>query len=166
LKAAGDPTPAIIRHAEVRDLEPIVEFNARLALETEDKILDRDVLIAGVRIALNEPDRLRYWVAELDQQVVGQAAITREWSDWRNGWLWWFQSVYVRAEYRGRGIFRALHQQIRVEALALPNVIGLRLYVDDENAAAQQTYQALGLVPGGYHVYEELWRDRFKRTDG
>ena len=29
--------------------------------------------------------------------LVGQAAVTREWSDWRDGWVWWLQSVYVVA---------------------------------------------------------------------
>ena len=92
---------------------------------------------------------------------MGQAAITREWSDWRDGWIWWFQSVYVLPEARGQGVFRALYQQIRAEALASPDVIGLRLYVEHENHRAQQTYLALGMRPGGYHVFEELWTDRF-----
>jgi GNAT superfamily N-acetyltransferase len=88
---------------------------------------------------------------------VGQAAISREWSDWRNGWLWWFQSVFVHAEHRRRGILRALFQSIRTAARAEGNVIGLRLYVEDQNTQAQKTYEALGLKPGGYHVYEDMW---------
>ena len=105
------PVPATIR--------VIVEFNLRLALETEGKQLDPSVLARGVARALADPDRLRYWVAELlegdgsqEATVVGQAAVTREWSDWRNGWIWWFQSVYVHPDHRRRGVFRALHQQI------------------------------------------------------
>ena len=60
-------------------------------------MLDPAILESGVACALADPDRLRYWVAELDgeTQPVGQAAVTREWSDWRQGWIWWFQSVYV-----------------------------------------------------------------------
>ena len=110
--------------------------------------------------ALADPDRrLRYWVAEPDPggRVVGQAAISREWSDWRDGWLWWFQSVYVHPEARGQGVFRALHGHVRALALASPDVIGLRLYVEDANERAQRVYQALGMRPGGYHVYEEIW---------
>jgi GNAT superfamily N-acetyltransferase len=88
---------------------------------------------------------------------VGQAAITREWSDWRKGWIWWLQSVYVARPFRGRGIFRALYRQIHTEARILPDVIGLRLYVEDSNEPARRTYQALGMKPGGYSVYEDLW---------
>jgi GNAT superfamily N-acetyltransferase len=88
---------------------------------------------------------------------VAQAAVTREWSDWRNGWVWWFQSVYVAAEWRGRGLFRALHEQIRSEARAETDVIGLRLYVEEENLTAKRTYESLGMKASGYLVYEDLW---------
>ncbi len=122
-------------------------------------MLDPAVLEAGVACALADPDRLRYWVAEIDGEShpVGQAAVTREWSDWRMGWIWWFQSVYVAEAFRGRGVFRTLYHHIRDEARSLPDVIGLRLYVEDANDPAQKTYQALGMKPGGYSVYQELW---------
>jgi GNAT superfamily N-acetyltransferase len=155
----------VIRDALPKDREAIIDFNACLALETESKTLDLAVLGQGVDLALADPDRLRYWVAELDGQAVGQTAITREWSDWRNGWLWWLQSVYIKPDFRGLGIFRALYGHIRQQALARGDVIGIRLYVERENLRAQETYRALGLVPGGYHVYEELWQDRFNRLE-
>jgi GNAT superfamily N-acetyltransferase len=137
----------------------IVEFNRRLAQETESKLLNLAVLTGGVERALAEPERLRYWVAEAGEPsaVVAQAAVTREWSDWRNGWVWWFQSVYVAAEWRGRGLFRALHEQIRSEARAETDVIGLRLYVEEENLTAKRTYESLGMKASGYLVYEDLW---------
>ncbi len=150
-----------IRDAELTDLPIIVGFNARLALETEQKQLDLRVLTRGVEHAIADPDRLRYWMADADQAVVGQAAITREWSDWRCGWIWWFQSVYVAESHRGQGAFRALYNHVREIALTEMDVIGLRLYVEEENHRAKSTYLAMGMVPGGYHVYEELWRDRF-----
>jgi GNAT superfamily N-acetyltransferase len=160
----ASPSPSlVIRAGRPSDRETIVDFNQRLAHETEGKTLDRPVLAAGVTSALTDPDRLRYWVAQPapSAPVVGQAAITREWSDWRNGWLWWFQSVYVLPEFRSRGVFRALYRHIRAEALASSDVIGLRLYVEQENHRAQQTYLALGMQAGGYHVFEEIWTDRF-----
>jgi GNAT superfamily N-acetyltransferase len=162
------PTSAPGLH--VRDARPddhaiIVEFNARLADETEAKQLDLKILARGVALALADPDRLRYWLAEARDggAIVGQAAISREWSDWRNGWVWWFQSVYVRPDHRKHGVFRALHRQIRDQALADPEVIGLRLYVEAGNDRARRTYETLGFTPGGYQVYEELWPERFHR---
>ena len=156
--------PFVIRDAVASDHGTIVEFNRRLAVETEGKALDAAILANGVSRALAEPDRLRYWVAELtldgEARVIGQTAITREWSDWRNGWIWWLQSVYIEAEFRGRGVFRAIYRHIYDSALAEADVIGLRLYVENGNLRAQQTYQALGMKPGGYSVLEELWLDR------
>jgi len=151
--------PPRIRPACPADLAVIVELNRRLAVETEAKVLDPAILEAGVACALADPQRLQYWVAELEGEArpVGQAAITREWSDWRRGWIWWLQSVYVAQPFRGRGIFRALFHQIHTEARSLPDVIGLRLYVEDSNEPARRTYQALGMKPGGYSVYEVFW---------
>ena len=151
--------PISIRDARPADLDVIVSFNGSLARETEGKALDRAVLTRGVAAALADPQRLRYWIAEetMTGEVVGQAAVTCEWSDWRGGWLWWFQSVYVRADARGRGVFRSLHQAIRSTALESADVVGLRLYVEHENADARRAYEALGLTPGGYDVYEEIF---------
>jgi GNAT superfamily N-acetyltransferase len=155
--------PFRVRDARPADLGDITKFNAALAFESEGKTLDPTVLTIGVQAALADPDRLRYWVAESVEsgQVVGQAAVTREWSDWRNGWVWWFQSVYVRPDARRRGVFRALHAQIRSTALELGDVVALRLYVEDANTDAQRTYASLGFRPGGYHVFQEIWPERF-----
>ena len=150
-----------IRDARPGDLDTLVAFNVRLALESEEKHLDPAILGRGVESALAEPDRLRYWVAETDvagsKQVVGQAAITREWSDWRAGWIWWFQSVYVHPDFRGQGVFRRLHAEIRAIARRTPDVIGLRLYVEAHNDRARRVYQTLGMGPSGYDVFEEIW---------
>jgi GNAT superfamily N-acetyltransferase len=169
--APGPAAPPFrVRDAGPGDLSGIVAFNEGLAAETEGKALERGVLTRGVLAALRDPDRLRYWVAEQvddprPRRLVGQAAVTREWSDWRHGWLWWFQSVYVVPEARRRGVFRALHAAVRAAALAQGDVVGLRLYVEDANTRAHDTYRALGFIPGGYHVYEELWPDRFGGED-
>jgi GNAT superfamily N-acetyltransferase len=163
----SSPAPALsIRDAVPGDLPAIVEFNRLLALETESKVLDAEVLHRGVAQALADPDRIRYWVATITDSslVAGQAAITREWSDWRNGWLWWFQSVYVAQPFRRQGVFRALYRHIHGQARSQRDVIGLRLYVEDANERAHQTYQALGMTPGGYSVYQDLWIERYQSS--
>jgi GNAT superfamily N-acetyltransferase len=164
----SDPTASlVIRDAVPADLPAIVEFNRCLAYETEDKVLDEGVLSSGVARALADRERCHYWVAESGNPatVVGQAAVTREWSDWRDGWVWWLQSVYVAQPHRGCGVFRALYQHIHDEAHKHPDVIGLRLYVENSNQPAQRTYQALGMKPGGYSVFETLWVERFSKSD-
>ena len=61
-------------------------------------------------------------------------------------------------------MFRALLDQIRVDAAAHANVIGLRLYVEHENAPARATYEKLGFVLAGYEVMESMWADATTRS--
>lgn len=147
-----------IRAATMVDLETITEFNARLASETEDTTLDRATLRRGVGALLGDPTRGRYYVACDGDTVVGQIMHTREWSDWRNGDIWWIQSVYVRPDHRRQGVFAALYQHLRSLADADPGVVGLRLYVEHENRNAQTTYERLGMHHARYRVMEELLR--------
>ena len=145
-----------IRDAGLSDAETVVDFNRRLARETENKELSLDDLIPGVRQALQQPDQCRYFVACLDGRIVGQIMLTYEWSDWRNGQIWWIQSVYVPAEYRRLGVFRALYQHVEQLARSTPGVVGLRLYVERHNAAALDVYRRMGLGDAGYVVLEKM----------
>jgi GNAT superfamily N-acetyltransferase len=146
--------PLTIRRAHTADLPCIVDFNRLLAEESEGKILDPAVLTVGVGAALADPHKAVYYMAEEGGRVVGQLSITTEWSDWRNGWLWWIQSVYVRPEARRRGVFRALYEHIYQAARQDPEVIGIRLYVERENHAAQQTYLRLGMEWANYLILQ------------
>jgi len=146
-----------IRSANLDDLPTIVDFNCRLAWETEHKRLEPDTIRRGVQRALTQPQMCRYFVAESAGQVVGQAMVTFELTDWRDGVLWWFQSVYVAEPSRGQGVFRALFDHILSLAQADPDVRGLRLYVERENARAQRVYERLAMRPSGHVVYERDW---------
>jgi GNAT superfamily N-acetyltransferase len=147
--------PLTIRQATPADAAVVVEFNRRMAQETEGKHLDADVLGRGVAAALADPGKSRYFLAEEEGVVLGQLGLTYEWSDWRNGWFWWIQSVYVRREARRRGVFRLLYEHVRDEARRDSQVIGLRLYVEEHNQAAQATYQRLGMSRAGYFILEQ-----------
>lgn len=146
-----------VRAAQPDDCDVIVEFNRRLAAESENHRLDAAVVTAGVRAVLCDPQKGRYYVACADGQVVGQIMLTREWSDWRNGDIWWLQSVYVAPDFRRQGVFRQLYDHVRQEAAAATDVVGLRLYVERENHRAQETYQRLGMQPTGYFVMQHLF---------
>lgn len=146
-------TPTV-RTAVAADAAVIVEFNQRLAAETEGKTLDPAVVSAGVAAGMADPNKAVYYVAEQEGVVVGLLMVTREWSDWRNGWLWWIQSVYVRAAARRRGVFRALYDHVYQLATADPAVIGLRLYMEENNHTAAKTYRGVGMEPAGYVVFQ------------
>jgi ribosomal protein S18 acetylase RimI-like enzyme len=143
-----------IRRATLADADVLVAFNAALAWETERKGLDEGALRTGVRAVFADPAKGFYTVAEDGGEVVGQVMVTFEWSDWRDGWYWWVQSVYVRADPRRGGVFRALFDHLQAQAMADPTVIGLRLYVEGDNVVAQRTYSALGMDDAGYRIFE------------
>ena len=145
-----------IRPATVADLDFIVSGNLEMALETESLKLDAAVLREGVRTLLEARAPGVYWIAELDDVVVGQLMITHEWSDWRNRPVWWIQSVYVSPAARKHGVFRALYTHVR-EAARAAGAGGLRLYVDTTNARAQQVYAALGMNGDHYRVFEDMF---------
>ena len=143
-----------VRRAVSADLETVVAFNLAMALETEGKSLDLDRLRQGVQQVLNSTQRGFYLLAEINRRVVGQLLITDEWSDWRNGYFWWIQSVYVATDCRRQGVYRALEDLVRDEAQRQGNVRGLRLYVDRDNHIAQRVYNSLGMSLSRYEMYE------------
>lgn len=145
----------IIRRAALQDVEIVAEFNARLAKESEGKTLDRARLLPGVKALLADSHKGVYHLAcATDGKPIGQIMYTYEWSDWRNGWFWWVQSVYVASEYRGKGVFRTLFNHLVQLAKAQGDVIGFRLYVENDNKPAHEVYQRSGFERAGYFVLE------------
>src|SRR5215213_3966191 len=116
-----------IRLAEKADIDALVGFNRAMALETEGKSLKADVLRPGVAAVFEDANKGFYVVAEIDGKVSGGLLVTFEWSDWRNKWFWWIQSVYIVPEARGRGIYRLLYDHVKAEAATNANVCGFRL---------------------------------------
>ncbi len=145
-----------LRPATIDDLDIIADFNCRLASETEDITLKPEIIQAGVKRILEDANLGFYTLACVKGEVVGQAMITFEWSDWRNGMIWWYQSVYVSQDFRRQGVFKALSDSIGEQAKNDPDVVGLRLYVEHENERAKSTYRALGIVDSGYEVMERI----------
>ena len=143
-----------IRRATSADAEFIVESNIAMALETEEMALDEGVVRPGVAAVLADASLGFYLVAEIGGSPAGQLMVTYEWSDWRNGLFWWIQSVYVRPEFRRRGVYRALHSHVADEARVAGGVCGLRLYVEQDNTTAQQVYESLDMYRTRYQMYE------------
>jgi GNAT superfamily N-acetyltransferase len=151
------PMKVNIRDARPDDCNTIIEFNSMLSAETEDTLLDRVVLSQGVERLLADPSLGRYFLAEDDDdRIVGQLAHTMEWSDWRNGMIWWLQSVYVLESCRGQGVFRALFEHLRTLAQASPDVCGLRLYIERNNQDAMAVYRSLSMDDAGYLVMQSM----------
>lgn len=138
------------------DIEALVEFNQSMALETEGKDLDRDVLAKGVAAVFEDEKKGFYVVAEdTEGGIVGGLLIVYEWSDWRNAWFWWISSVYVHPAFRGKGVYRRLYEFVKNRARGEGNVCGFRLYVETENKDAQKVYEKVGMHASQYLIFSE-----------
>ena len=82
--------------------------------------------------------------------------VTYEWSDWRNGNIWWIQSVFVEKDFRNKGIFSLLYAFVKNRIRAETNVVGLRLYVEKNNLIGKAVYKRVGMTETNYLVYEEI----------
>lgn len=142
-----------IREAIPGDAGAIIDFQLKMAWETEKMTLVEETVTRGVHAVFDDRSRGKYYIAEADGRVVASLLITYEWSDWRNCNVWWFQSVYVIPEFRRKGIFRKMYTFIKSKAED-EGVAGLRLYVETKNAGARKTYEALGMNSEHYSFYE------------
>jgi GNAT superfamily N-acetyltransferase len=145
-----------IRKSSLKDIDVLVDFQMRLAAETESITLDPQIVKQGLEELFEEPSRGLYYVAESDGAVVGCHLITYEWSEWRNGNVWWLQSVYVRKDFRGKGVFKSMYDNLLRMIDQDPKILGLRLYVDKTNVTAQKVYSSLGMNGEHYTVYERM----------
>ena len=143
-----------IRRAKREELPIIVENNRRMALETEDKQLDLSTITKGAEALFDDPGRGFYMVCEKDGEILGQLMITYEWSDWRDGYFWWIQSVYVNSEARKQGVFNTLYDAVMKMARAGERVCGVRLYVEKSNVNAQKVYERVGMSRTHYDMFE------------
>jgi len=145
-----------IRYALPEDIFSIIGFNKAMALETENKILNDKILSSGVKTVLACKAESFYLVAtDHNNKAIGCLLITKEWSDWRNAFIWWIQSVYILPEFRRKGIFTKLYKHVQILAKE-QNCCGLRLYVERNNHTAQNTYLSLGMIKSHYIIFEDM----------
>jgi L-amino acid N-acyltransferase YncA len=144
----------LIRFAIESDAQNLVAFNQAMAFETEGKTLVDEKITKGVSAVFSDQKKGFYVVAEDEKgEIVGGLMLTFEWSDWRNAWFWWIQSVYVLPKSRGKSVYSKLYQFVKSEA-EKQNVCGIRLYVEHDNLNAQNVYAHLGMNKSHYLMYE------------
>ena len=143
-----------VREANPLDENIIANFQVRMAKETEQIDLDRDIVNKGVIAVLNSPEKGIYFVAESENKIIASMLITFEWSDWRNGNVYWIHSIYVLPEFRKKGVFKTMYLHLKNIAQKDENIRGLRLYVDKTNINAQKVYETMGMDGDHYMLYE------------
>ena len=145
-----------IRIADVTDLDIIIANNIEMSEEVENEILDQATISHGVEEVLHNAHLGWYYLAEIDGNNAGQLMITREWSDRRNGYFWWIQSVFVHKEHREKDLYTVLYEHVVTRAKNMGAVV-LRLCVDSKDIYTQKVYEQLGVKNSHYLFYEEDW---------
>ena len=143
----------IITKGQIEDIENIAQFQVDMAMESEGTQLDKDIVTKGVSAAMADENKGLYYIARVDGKAVGSLMLTREWSDWNNGWYWWIQSVYVAPDYRRQGVYKSMYQAVCTHAKQ-QNIAQVRLYVDKTNTRGQEVYSSLGMQESHYLIYE------------
>lgn len=75
-----------------------------MAMESEGTVLDSERVHNGVTAVKEDESKGSYIVARIEDRPVASLMVTREWSDWNNGWYWRIQSVYVMPDSPGETI--------------------------------------------------------------
>lgn len=141
--------------AEPSQRDFIIEAQLAMALETEGLHLDADTVRRGVGAIFDSPSRGFYVVAKRANLPMACTLVLDEWSDWRNGTVWWVHSVYVLPDARRQGVFREIFGWLEHEARGR-GIRGIRLYVDKTNTRAQATYSSLGMTDQHYALFEKM----------
>ena len=145
-----------VRKAKLEDTDRMTDFNVRMADETECKKIDVNIVRQGIISVIDDPSKGFYLVAEKDgdSEIVGQLLVTFEWSDWRNKYFWWIQSVYVDPRFRRKKVFSQLYRTLDGLAISNKDICGFRLYLDKQNESAKKVYKSMGFKKTSYEVYE------------
>jgi predicted GNAT family acetyltransferase len=136
------------------DIDTIVDFQQKMAIESEGLELEYERLKKGVSAVYEDANKGVYYVAEIDNKIVASLLTTYEWSDWRNGMVLWIQSVYVVPDYRGKGVYKAMYHFLQDKVMKDPGLLGLRLYVEKDNVNAQRVYEKTGMDGEHYRMFE------------
>lgn len=136
------------------DIPTLVDFQCKMAKETEDLDLDPAIVRQGVTAVMEDPSKGTYYVAKDGNRIAGCLLTTPEWSEWRNGTVLWIQSVYIDHAYRKQGIFRSLYSFVQDLVHTSDELRGIRLYVEKTNVQAQHVYEAIGMDGDHYQLFE------------
>ncbi len=147
-----DKKAYIIRRAKLADLEKLVSFTVAEAKEAEGIDLSPENVHRSVLAALENETLGKYWVlAGENDEIIGNISIVREWSNWKGGYYWWIQSLFIQPEFRGLGLMQMLIDTVKEEARKGEG-LELRLCVHSTNIRALKAYRKSGFSESDYRI--------------
>lgn len=145
-----------ITKATQEDLAELAQLQVLMAKETENMALNIEIVNKGVQGLFNDPSMGYYLLAKNEKGIMGSLMVLYEWSDWRAGKVLWVHSVYIKKEFRQKGIYKSMYDYLQNIVKNDSSLFGIRLYVDKTNESAQKVYQKLEMDNSHYDLYEWL----------
>ena len=140
-----------IRNADPQDIPVILSFIRELAeYEREPKAVQATEADLR-RDGFSSSPKFRVIISEWDRDPVGMAFFFHHYSTWQGRAGIYLEDLFVRPQFRGRGIGKAL--MVHLARIALEeSLYGIRWEVLDWNALAIEVYQRQGAR------FREHWR--------
>lgn len=143
-----------LAEANAEDIGTLADLQCAMAWETESYKLDKSTVSKGLQALFDDATKGKYYKLRHEQKIIGCMLNTFEWSEWRNGYILWIQSLYIVPEFRGKGLFGLVYQHLQNLVNTSEELQGIRLYVDKTNVKATKVYEALGMNGDHYHFFE------------
>lgn len=138
----------IVRKAELRDIDAMVELLNYLLTEDGGLPIVEDKLRAGIKLVI-ESDIADYFVAEFDGRVAGMCCLHRFISSVQGGYVGVVEDVVVFEEYKGRGIANKMMSHMEKFAKDI-GLTRLSLQVLKDNDPAISLYKKHNWEDTGY----------------
>ena len=140
-----------IRKASVEDVPLILSFIHELAEYEREPGAVRATEDDLIRDGFSTHPKFRATIAEVDGQPAGMAFFFHHYSTWQGRHGLFLEDLFVRLQFRGKGVGKALMVHLAQIAIA-ENCYGMRWEVLDWNTTAIDVYQRLGAR------FREHWR--------
>ncbi len=150
----------IIRFAELKDQERIINFQIACAKETEGldlsyKVVERGVLMIFSFTHTNSP--LGQYIVAVNEkdEVVGCCLFQFQFSDWNCGIYLNIESVYVDYNYRGIGVMQKMYSFAEVYSTNRGDVSEIRSTVLLKNKPMIWALEKINVKDSGYSVFRK-----------
>src|SRR6266849_1461225 len=132
-----------IREASVEDVPLIISFIRELAEYEREPDAVRATEDDLIRDGFSASPKFRVIIAEWDGKPAGMAFFFQNYSTWQGKQRRCLEYLFVRTEFRGKGIGKALMVHLAQVAVA-EHCYGMRWEVLDWNTTAIEVYHKLG----------------------
>ena len=88
-------------------------------------------------------------IFEIEEQIAGYALLCKTYSQEAGGMAVWIDELYVRPDFRNRGIGHAFFAEVE----AIVPAARYRLETEPDNHRAKKLYRSLGYVPLEYEQF-------------